>query len=376
MDINLMKLLNNESKDTDEDFFNKIDSKLIMDVNKNKIKENNEWLDQVVFTLPYLEKALNKPNKNIMTEEEIIKIELIKKVSIESIKHLSKHADLIDKYNQKTDEVIPKKILNAYKEENFVTYENRFIYTLIKLIEDFIYIRTRDDEEDQYKGRDFVKANYEAKTKVAKRNIKMNFEFLSEDTAPKKKSNDAEEKIKNIKFSLKMFKATEIYQLLESKRATLVKSPLKMTNVLLKNVNFQYAVKLWNYLNDNFEQKSKSEDDENIYEEKGLVKQLVNESFYSIYLIFERNLEQQHKSKGKAKPTEEEKKQNRDLLNMIIDKILETNPDLGQEELKQIIEERYVIYKNQRIISLQPIEEKFQSKINSYVTMVEELRLK
>ena len=34
MDINLMKLLNNESKDTDKDFFNKIDSKLVMDVNK------------------------------------------------------------------------------------------------------------------------------------------------------------------------------------------------------------------------------------------------------------------------------------------------------------------------------------------------------
>lgn len=376
MDINLMKLLNNESKDTDKDFFNKIDSKLVMDVNKNKILENNEWLDKVEFTLPYIEKALNKPNKNIMTEEEIIKIELIKKVSIESIKHLSKHADLIDKYNQKTDEVIPKKILNAYKEENYVTYENRFIYSLIKLIEDFIYIRTRDDEEARYKGRDFVKANYEAKTKIAKRNIKFNFEFVSEDTSPKKKSDDAEEKIKNIKFSLKMFKATEIYQLLESKRATLVKSPLKMTNVLLKNVNFQYAVKLWNYLNDNFEQRSKAEENESIYEEKGMVRQLVNENFYAAYLIFQKNLEQQQRTKGKAKPTEQEKKQNRDLLNIIIDKVLETNPDLGPEDLKKVIDERYVIYKNKRIISLQPIEEKFQNKINSFVAMIGELRLK
>ena len=107
-----------------------------------------------------------------------------------------------------------------------------------------------------------------------------------------------------------------------------------------------------------------------------MVRQLVNENFYAAYLIFQKNLEQQQRTKGKAKPTEQEKKQNRDLLNIIIDKVLETNPDLGPEELKKVIDERYVIYKNKRIISLQPIEEKFQNKINSFVAMIGELRLK
>ena len=55
-----------------------MDAKLIMNVNQNKILENDDWIDEVLFTLQYIEKALNNPNKNIITEEEIIKIELIK----------------------------------------------------------------------------------------------------------------------------------------------------------------------------------------------------------------------------------------------------------------------------------------------------------
>ena len=56
--------------------------------------------------------------------------------------------------------------------------------------------------------------------------------------------------IADIKKKLKVLKQTDVYVTLVSKKATYVKAPLKMTNVLLKNVNFQYAVKLWNYLSE------------------------------------------------------------------------------------------------------------------------------
>ena len=52
----------------------------------------------VEFSLPHLEKAVTK---NIVTEEEIIKIELIKKVTVESVKHLSKNVNFVDRFNQK-----------------------------------------------------------------------------------------------------------------------------------------------------------------------------------------------------------------------------------------------------------------------------------
>ena len=144
MDLNVVKLTNFETEESSQEFLNKVNSKLLLDLSKSQIVENDEWIEMVEFSLPHLEKALTKEIKNIVTEEEIIKIELIKKVTVESVKHLSKNVNFVDRFNQKSGEVIPKKILNAYKEETFITYENRFLFSLIKLIEDYLYLREKD----------------------------------------------------------------------------------------------------------------------------------------------------------------------------------------------------------------------------------------
>ena len=113
MDLNITKLANMEANQANE-FLGKINSTLMMDVSKNAIIENNEWMDMIEFTVPHLEKALIKQIKQIVTEEEIIKIELIKKVTVESVKHLSKNVNFVDHIEPDSGDVIPKKILNAY----------------------------------------------------------------------------------------------------------------------------------------------------------------------------------------------------------------------------------------------------------------------
>ena len=147
-DFNILNLVRGKEYDR-QLFIDKIDSKLDMHISKNEIIDDNEWMDIVNFTITYIEKALRNPNKNIVTEEEVVKIELIKKVTVESIKHLSKNTNLISEFDQDTGDVIPSKILNAYKEESFITYENRFIYSLIKLMDDFIYLREKKQDQNQ-----------------------------------------------------------------------------------------------------------------------------------------------------------------------------------------------------------------------------------
>ena len=67
----------------------------------------------------------------------------------------------------------------------------------------------------------------------------------------------------------------KMYKFLSSKKIILVKSPLKMTNVLLKNVHFQYAVKLWNYLNSHMDAQNKTIKQNKDFEEKGITKQFI-----------------------------------------------------------------------------------------------------
>ena len=375
MDLNITKLANSdldERKSTE--FLTKIDSTLKMDVSQNQILENNEWIEMFEFSIPYIEKALAKRIKNIVTEEEVIKIELIKKVTVDSVKHLSKNVNFVDQYNQDTGEVIPKKILNSYKEETFINYENRFLYTLINLMDDYIYLRERD-MNNEYKGKNYQKANYQAEVKLKREKVQINFDYLTEATTELRKSNDEAERIQNIKKSIKMLKSTEIYQVLEAKRVTPVKAPLKMTNVLLKNVNFQYAVKFWNYLSDRMEIKDKSVKMKKNYKEEGLQKKLIDEDVYLMHLIFRNGMERDTNVRPK-KNSIEDRRNKKELTDAMIAKILELNPDLNDKELKKMIADRIVLIKSKRIISLKPIENKFKERIDKYMAQVKEVRLK
>lgn len=372
-DLNILKLASIE-REKSVQFLGQIDSKLLMDVSKSRVTENNEWIDMVEFTMPYLEKALTKQIKNIVTEEEIIKIELIKKVTVESVKHLSKNVNLVDRYNQQSGEVVPKKILNAYKEETFLTYENRFLYTLIKLIEDFIYLREKQSP-NEYKGKNYQKANYEASIKLKKEKVKVNVEYNSEVLTGIRKTDGSAERIADIKKKLKVLKQTDVYVTLVSKKATYVKAPLKMTNVLLKNVNFQYAVKLWNYLSEQIELNDKITNESSEFEEKGMVKKLLDEDIFLMHSIF-KSTDLENQFKGKAKAAIEDKKVTKELTDALIEKIIELNPDMSEKDINKLITDKLLVMKTRKLISLKPIEDKFKEKIDKYMANAKEVRLK
>lgn len=378
MDLELKKVINDEErvKNEDKEFLDKMDSELKIDMNERQIVSNEEWLDQLEFHIPYIEKALGKPNKNIVTEEEIIKIELIKKVTIDSIKHLSKNTNFIDRFDQDSGDVIPKKILNSYKEETFITYENRFIYTLIKLIDDFIYLRNKAEKEDAYKGKNYKKAVYTASTKLKKEKIKMEFEYYSEITEPAKKEGNVKERIEKLQESLKMLKATEMYQLLDSKRIILVKAPLKMTNVLLKNVNFQYCVKLWNYLSDQLEMNEKSVEAKSSFLENSLTKKIIDECFYIEHVIFNSKQKNNEEKKKANKSAIMDKSIQKELTDKLIEQIININSDLSENEMYKMINDKYIFLKKKEIISLKPVEERFKKKFDKYFEKIKELRLK
>lgn len=374
MGYRIVNLLQSQSAE-EELFVKKINSKLTMDISKNEIVDDDEWIDMVNFTIPYIEKALNKATKQIVTEEEVVKIELIKKVSVESIKHLSKNTNLIAEYDEETEDVIPSKILNAYKEESFITYENRFLYTLVKLIDDFIYLRTEKEDKNEYKGKNKQKAVYEATAKKRKEKITLNFEYLSETEEGKERTEENARKLSQIKKGMIMVKATEMYKYLDAKRVTLVKSPLKMTNVLLKNVNFQYAVKLWSYLNSHLDTKNKAIRNQKDYEEKGLTKELIDEDFFIKYLIFN-NMNSQIIDNKRLINVARDPKEQKELTDKLIEKILDLNPELTDKELKQMIADKYLMYKIKRDVSLKPLEDVFKKSMNTYMQKIEKLRLR
>ena len=61
--------------------------------------------------IPHLIMIFRNPNRFIVNEEEIVKIESVRKVTVESIKHLSKNTNLIQTIDDETGDVQPRKTI-------------------------------------------------------------------------------------------------------------------------------------------------------------------------------------------------------------------------------------------------------------------------
>ena len=121
-DLTIFDLYQQTNSKTIDSFSNKIDSNVHVTSKYDKVECNYEWLDIMEDTIRYIDNILRNPNRFIVNEEDVVKIELARRVTVESIKHLSRNTNLIQDYNKKTGDVKPSKILNINKEERYHTY--------------------------------------------------------------------------------------------------------------------------------------------------------------------------------------------------------------------------------------------------------------
>jgi len=365
--LNQLSFYESANPDIINSFTENSNSKLNVHVDIYRSEANvQEWIDMLLFSIPYVMKALEKPNKQIITEEEVVKVELIKKVSMETIKHLSKNTNLISDIDEETGDVQPEKLLNAFKEENFLTYENKFIYSLVRLMQDFLGYKKKRGLEDP-PNKNLRQVNFVGKTKIDKERVKVETEISidrGENTNKKELIEQRLQQVKMIEEKLAELRNMEMYKMIDARKITLTKSPLKMTNVLLKNVNFQYAVKLWNFLNDNFEAKSNEFKEKKDYEDKGLLLTLYEETFLLNYLNFDLI---KTKDQRNLATTINEKEMSQRVTEMMVMRILELNPNMTESELKQMLAENFIKIKSKYSSSTKQIEEIFTRNIHEFV---------
>ena len=148
--LEIINLYENSNKNRIEEFTSKTNSTLKVNIDKKKMQKDSDWIKMMAFTIPYLDNIFRSPNRFIVNEEEIVKIEQAKKVSVETIKHLSKNTNFIQTVDKVTGDVTPSKLLNVRKEETYNTYENRLIYTLVQNMKRFI--KKKKENLGQYKN--------------------------------------------------------------------------------------------------------------------------------------------------------------------------------------------------------------------------------
>ena len=98
------------------------------------------WLKVIEEGIDAIFNIVDKPRRFITTSEEVVPVALAKKITADSVRHLSMNTQFIA--SDENGDIQPTRVLNVTTEESYDLYENRFIYHLIQRLFAFVDKRT------------------------------------------------------------------------------------------------------------------------------------------------------------------------------------------------------------------------------------------
>jgi predicted component of viral defense system (DUF524 family) len=366
--LKVVDLINTVSDKDQTKFTDNIRGNLLVNTDIKKVETDFEWLDIMEDTIKYLDNILRNPNRFIVNEEEIVKVELARRITVESIRHLSKHTNYIQKIEDNGD-VKPSKILNIQKDESYDTYENRLIYTLIDNMRNFLEIKKKSLITAS-SVKDIKKARYSAKTNVGKEQVfvEMNYTSSLMDKHEEKGEIPLDKRLSRLDDDITMLTNTEVFKTLRKLHVARVIPPIKKTNVILKNTNFQYAMKLWDYLQNHVADDTKVVKSNKKYEDNGILKEYINNTFLLQYLAMNTISDTRGNDSNKTEVIEE-------ITDNLLQRIVELNVDLPLSTLKEKIGDKIAMIKFRKEASLTEIQNIFSEHIKAYLEKIENLKL-
>lgn len=216
--------------------------------NRKMIEKNidSSWLTEIEKALPHLDTVIRNPRNTIKEVEEIVPIAMSRKITVESIKHLGQHTDLIQDIDKKTGKITPSKILNIHKEETLDTYENRFVNTLIDRLYIFINIRynklvqTAEAQEAYSFNYDTVADSGDGR----KVNISFKIETVDSLVGGSKDTN-VWARLERVKKAIEGYKGSVLCTTLGN---AFIRPPVMRTNAITKNVDLMACLTLWQFI--------------------------------------------------------------------------------------------------------------------------------
>ena len=330
---------------------------------------NLDWLDEIEKTCPNIDTIVRKAKFALVKETETVRMERSKNVTVDSIKDLVKHTNYIEKYDKSKNEVMPSKILNVRSEETFNIYENRFLYTLIDCMDRFIY-----EKEQKLKNltvNDERNLLYRGKSEVGSEVINIDLKITSVinnsndvDKKIKEQIKDIFKRIKRVKEYISSWHKSEMYKALEKAHISLIKPPIKKTNVILKNPNFQVAVLLWDYLR-MYDLNNDENIRDNMNRDHNDLIRFVDQAFLKNYCVLD--------SISKLKTAQRHKMTDYlvlmllDEINTTIDMIKSCGYDITDEQLFNLLINENKKSKNNRLVGSDDVKKKFKSAMDEYL---------
>ena len=238
----------------DDELFASLDS--LLHASRNNFAFNRKimekaidvsWVETIENGLFHVDNVIRNPRRTIEDVEEVVPIALSRKITVESVKHLAQHTDLIQSIDKKTGRITPSKILNVYKEESLMTYENKFVNTLVDRL--YIFINRRYEKLAQVaKDEEVLSLGYDTDIddgSGGKMKININIETIDSLDKVNESGLTVWQRVEKLKKIIEEYKGSELCLTLGN---TYIRPPVMRTNAIMKNVDLKACLTLWQYI--------------------------------------------------------------------------------------------------------------------------------
>lgn len=260
---------------------------------KNRILHkvvDERWLTIVEEGIDAIFNIVDKPRRFIKTSEEVVPVALAKKITADSVRHLSQNTQFINQ--NAAGEIEPTKILTVTTEESYDLYENRFVYHLIQRLftfvdkrTDVIFWSTGDETCNVMSMESKVDDAYEEISYKVEMTIKNRQSYVENDTDHM----DLFKRIDRVRRMSRTLRQSPFCEIM--KGCAKVRSPIQRTNLMMKDRDYRKCYQLWQFIEsyDEVGYTIEEQDSALQFDEEYLLQMYIN--FITNYTVFKSLLE-------------------------------------------------------------------------------------
>lgn len=205
------------------------------------------WLNVLEEGIDAIFNIVDKPRRFITTSEEVVPVALAKKITADSVRHLSMNTQFIA--SDENGDIQPTRVLNVTTEESYDLYENRFIYHLIQRLfafvdkrTDVIFWSTGDETCNVMSMESKVDDAYEEISYKIEMTIKNRQSYAENDSA----NMEVFKRIDRLRRMVRTLRASAFCEIMSG--CAKVHSPIQRTNLMMKDPSYRTCYKLWQFM--------------------------------------------------------------------------------------------------------------------------------
>ena len=217
---------------------------------KNRILHkvvDERWLTVIEEGIEAIFNIVDKPRRFITTSEEVVPVALAKKITADSVRHLSQNTQFIT--TNEAGEIMPTRILNVTTEESYDLYENRFVYHLIQRLfafvdkrTDVIFWSTGDETCNVMRMESKVDDAYEEISYKVEMTIKNRQSLVENDND----NMDIFKRIDRVRRMSRTLRSSSFCEIMNG--CAKVHSPIQRTNLMMKDPDYRKCYQLWQFI--------------------------------------------------------------------------------------------------------------------------------